>query len=121
MDMKLFHQMESERARIPNVLIEDFIPIFVVKSLHEKLSIKGSDSHKADSQEDDDSMWTNNTLLEDNADFEGVFFLSLDSLNHVGSVLKFANEVMGCYRVHKTKLSRYFTEEVIGPLLPNIK
>ncbi|ODM91106.1 Fanconi anemia group A protein [Orchesella cincta] len=118
----LWCRMESERAKIPNIVRDEYIPIFIVKCLHEKLEpgdaggvvLKkfGAFNHTTE-----ESMWTDDTFLEDNVDFEGMFLLSKENLNYVGRVLRFAKEAYECFHLDKKHFGRYFTDEYEHPCL----
>lgn len=121
----LFLKMEAERARIPNVLRDEYLPVFVVKCLREKLVQDEGSTGESDLQGEEggkkyafmkafteDSCWTDNSFLEDNVDFEGVFLLSEENLNFVGRYLKFAKNAMDCFSLNKNNIGRHFTQEV---------
>ncbi|CAL8100703.1 unnamed protein product [Orchesella dallaii] len=127
-DCNLFILMESERAKIPNIVRNDYIPIFIVKYLNERLSADDSSggdvSLKSKLRKNgfglfgtDETMWTDDTFLEDNIDFEGIFLLSNENLNYVGRTLRFAKEAYECFSLDRKHFGRYFTDEFEYPCL----
>lgn len=123
----LFHKMERERSKIPNILQADYLPVFIVKDLREKLLPPGQGTDDMENlermrsncwnpfgkeTEEDSNIWTDDTFFEDNLDFEGLFLLKQESLNFVGRYLRFAKNAMECLGVHRNKIGRHFAEEV---------
>jgi len=130
-DSNLYFQMEKKRESVANISKEDFIPTFIINELRETLeaSVVGEDtcikvfsklktrnvsaaSHSTTMNCSDENQWTDNTLLEENLDFEDCYFLGDEIKPYVDSLLKYYVECLSLFPTDEERFLCLFVEEV---------
>lgn len=123
---QLFLQMEEERSRSPNVLREDFIPTFIVNLLRshlccsEQSTIQQSTSRGKPTENLPErhvspmssENWTDDSLMEELADFESSFLIPDEKIGVVNQVLTFAVDVVNMFGVDVQEFWKIFYEGV---------